>query len=75
LTAKEVSKEMVLERKLELLYKLLAGKVPEKLPKELEAYEKEFGQFKKSVEGCSDCFAVVFLDALRVFRDALLKDL
>ncbi|MEI6671990.1 MAG: hypothetical protein WCL02_01125 [bacterium] len=37
-------------------------------------YTESFETFRQSVEGCLDAFEKKYIDALRIFRDELLKE-
>ena len=69
----ELSQEVLLEKKLELLHIcLLPEDVPEQLPKELSMYQDAFTEFQKIAKASTDPFEETYIEALRSFRDTLL---
>jgi hypothetical protein len=72
----EISKEVLLEKKLELLHKLLIpSDISIILEKELSSYQKAFDDFQKSTSWIRDPFDQIYISALRKFRDILLQDI
>lgn len=64
-----------LNEKLELLHLcLMKDGIPEGLPKVLEQYQYDFVKFKEIVQNCKSSNDDVYINALRVFRDALLEE-
>ena len=72
----ELSPEILLEKKLELLHTcLLPSEVPEQLPKELSSYQDTFTEFQNIAKSSTDPFEDSYIEALRIFRDVLLSDI
>lgn len=75
-TTGEVSPEVLLEKKLELLHSLLVpweGNIS--LPSELSFYADAFEIFTQTTKECVDGFDPKYIDALRTFRDVLLENI
>lgn len=65
--------DILLDAKLGILHNCLTPSgIPDEIPQELSAYAEAFDEFKQSVQGCADCFAKVYIQALTKFRDVLL---
>lgn len=65
--------DMSLEAKLWILHTcLVPSGIPDEIPQEISDYTEAFDEFKQSVQGCTDCFGEVYIQALTKFRDILL---
>jgi len=72
----ELSQEVLLEKKLELLHTcLMPEDVPEQLTEELSIYQDAFTEFQKIAKASTDPFEDKYIEALRTFRDILLADI
>lgn len=69
----DISPEILLEKKLELLHScLMPSQVPEKISKELLSYQPQFDIFKEVAKKSKDPFGDEYIEALTIFRDQLL---
>ena len=69
----QISPEVLLEAKLELLHRCLDPKeVPKKLPEVLSEFDDAFDMFRQTIEATLTMDE--YTEALSTFRDILLKD-
>ena len=68
--------DAMMNSKLEILHNLLIIADPRpSLPPELSDYTDDFEEFKASTASCTDSFDPKYIEALRIFRDKLFRNL